>query len=64
MINIMYDYRDILSDLAEHGVDLKAFEAKVRRMSGGELYQSMFEFVYETLVLNNYSIELLMGESI
>ena len=64
MNNFKYDYRDILSDLADHGVDLESFEVKVRQMSGGVLNQSMFEFVYETLVLNNYSIELLMGESI
>lgn len=64
MSKIKYDYRNVLSDLAEHGVDLKSFEAKVRQMSGGVLNQSMVEVVYETLVLNNYRIELLMDESI
>lgn len=54
-----YQPNQILFDLMVHDVDMQVFTAKVKSMSGGVITQSMFEFIYETLVVNNYNCAIL-----
>lgn len=59
-MNYKYDFREVLQDLADHNVDITRFEEKCVKMSGGgSINQHMFEFIYETIVVNNYNIDVL-----
>jgi len=54
-----YDYKFIIQDLKDHNVDLKKFELKVKQMSQSDtMNQMMFEFIYDTLKINNYNINI------
>lgn len=60
-MNYKYDYRAILQDLDDHNIDIKKFELKCKKISGCEtMNQHMFEFLYETLVVNNYNSDLIL----
>ena len=59
MNNPKYQPNQILLDLMAHDIDFQAFTVKVKSMSGGVITQSMFEFIYETLVVNNYNSQIL-----
>lgn len=55
-----YDYKAVIQDIQEHGVNISKFKQKCQQMSGGEtIQQSMFEFIYECLVVNNYNIDIM-----
>ena len=62
MFQPKYNYRFVLEDLKEHNVDLQKFSNKVLQMSGGTINHSIFEFIYEVLVVNNYNIDLLISK--
>lgn len=52
-----YDYRDALQDLRNHGIDIEEFKKRLEKISGGTVYnQAMFDFLYLTIVVNNYKL--------
>lgn len=57
-MNPKYDPADVIDDLKAHNVDIDQFEAVLLRMNGGASSQSMFEFIYDTVRLNNYKMEI------
>lgn len=63
MTSIKYNPNHILNDLEANNIDLETFSAKVKSMSGGVITQPMFEFIYETLVVNNYNMDVLIGSA-
>lgn len=58
-MNPKYDPAYIKADLESHNVDIEQFEVVIKRMNGGAVTnQFMFEFIYDTIRINNYKMEV------
>lgn len=58
-MNPKYEPNAVIQDLKNHNVDIDKFEEVIKRMNGVALTnQAMFEFIYESIVVNNYNIDL------
>jgi len=59
LMNPKYDPTDVIDDLKAHNVDIDQFEAVLLRMNGGSVTnQFMFDFIYDTIRINNYKMEV------
>lgn len=54
-----YNPKSIIEDLNNNNVDLEKFENIIKRLNNGSVFnQQVFEFVYESLVINKYNTDI------